>query len=551
MAKNPAPEATTTAGRVSGAWKEDGDIAVFRGIPYAAPPVGDLRWRPPTPAPSWDGVRKATKDGPMAIQRGVLIEKFMEALLAGHGWSRAREKALAALVARVPMPAQSEDCLHLTVRTPAVDPGAKLPVMVWIHGGDHQDGSSTEVFYASNALASLGVVTVAINYRLGLMGYFAHPELAGESVQGVSGNYGTLDQVAALEWVQDNIAAFGGDPDNITIFGESAGGESVMHLMTAPLARGLFHRAIAQSPANSGQMIHLRKPFLNFDAAEDTGVTFAAALGITGSDQLSRMRERSVDELYALVRAAERLGDHFPVIDGHVLPESPLAAFAGGRQAPVPMIIGSNADEGSLILPALGAPMVEYRHQPQSIDGLQPEIVEAFGDDIGRLVDLYPGLDRRDQAAEIDFMGDHMFGARAYWYARHHQAAGNPTWLYHFARTPPAKKQTAGAFHAAELPFVHGSSVPILPMTADDKVLGAEIRRNWTAFAATGAPAEASGVAWPAFDRDDPRWLRFNHLIEAEAVPLVQKYEILNARTQRLVDAMSAMGAEAMEAAAG
>ena len=546
MARPEAPEVTIAAGRLKGAWKggRKGQpaTAVFKNVPYAAPPVGDLRWRPPAPVEPWSGVRSATKDGPTAFQRGTLIEVFMEELMNGQGWHPARSRALQELFKRAPMPKESEDCLHLTVRTPQLGAQAKLPVMVWIHGGDHQDGSSIEPFYASNALPNEGVVTVLINYRLGLMGYFAHPELAAESEHGVSGNYGTLDQIAALEWVRDNVAEFGGDPDNVTIFGESAGGESVMHLMTSPLARGLFHRAIPQSPANSGQMIHLRRPFLNYDSAEDTSVAFARALGITGDGQLDRLRERSATELYALVKAAPRLADHFPAIDGYVLPESPLSAFANGRQAQVPMAIGSNANEGTVLHRALGAAMVEYRHLPQPDGTLQPEIANAFGDDLARLAEMYPGLAAGDRGAQVDFLGDHMFGARAYWYARHHADAGHPTWLYHFSRVPASPKQTAGAYHAAELPFVHGSSVPILPMTDDDKVLGTKMRGYWTSFAKSGSPNAGADVAWPGFKPGSPEWIRFDHTVQAEPVTRTAQYEIFNARTARLVEAMNSIG---------
>ncbi len=543
MAKNEAPVVSTRAGRVRGAWKAKGAVAVFRGVPYAAPPVGPLRWRPPAPAEAWDDVRPAVKDGPTALQRATLMEEFLDAVLRGQGWSAPRVAALRTLAARAPRPAASEDCLSLTVRTPSPDASAKLPVMVWIHGGDHQDGAGSEPYYASNALAQLGVVTVTINYRLGLMGYFAHPELLAESERGLAGNYGTLDQIAALEWVRDNIAAFGGDPDNVTIFGESAGGESVMHLMTSPLANGLFHRAIAQSAANSGQMVRLREPFLDRDAAIETSAAFADALGVRGTGQLVRLRAMPADALMALARSAPRLGDHFPCIDGYALPESPLAAFAGGRQADVPLIVGSNADEGSIIQPVLGGTMVDYRYRPEPADAIQPEMADAFGDDLPRLLELYPGLDRGDARARIEFSGDHMFGGRAYWYARHHRAAGRPTWLYLFARTPPSPKQTAGAFHAAELPFVHGSNVPILPLTADDKQLGATMRGYWTSFARSGDPNSTSGAAvdWPAFDADTPIWMRFDHDLRSEPVDRVDRYEVLNARTARLVAEMASL----------
>jgi len=274
-----------------------------------------------------------------------------------------------------------------------------------------------------------------------VMGYLAHPELMAESSDGVAGNYGTLDQIAALEWVRDNVASFGGDPGNVTIFGESAGGESVMHLLTSPLANGLFHRAIAQSPANSGQMIRLDEPFGHHAAATERSLAFAAELGVTGDKQLRRLRAMSPDHLYQVARADRLIGNHFPVIDGHVLPESPFSAFAAGRQAAVPLIIGSNADEGTLIRPIMGVPMIDFQYLPLPEGRLQPEIAEAFGPDMDRLIDLYPGLDRADGRAEIDFCGDHMFGARAYYYARHHRAAGHPTHLYFFARTPNSRSR--------------------------------------------------------------------------------------------------------------
>lgn len=543
MARPAAPEVRTTAGMISGAWKDKGATAVFRGVPYAAAPVGQNRWRAPQPLAAWSGTRKCTKDGPTSIQRAAMFDEFMEALVDGQGWNGPRSKAIKALITKAPKPKQSEDCLHLTVRTPQLDAKAALPVMVWIHGGDHQDGASTDPYYTANVLAAHGVVTVAINYRLGLMGYFAHPELGAESDHGGAGNYGTLDQIAALEWVRDNIGEFGGDPNNVTIFGESAGGESVMHLMTSPLSRGLFHRAIAQSPANAAQMLHLRQPFLAYDSAEETSLAFTKALGITGTAQLDRLRSRSVDEMYELVRAATILGNHYPTIDGHVLPESPLASFAGGRQAAVPLLLGTNTDEGTLLHPVLHAPMVEYRYQPLPDNAPQPEMAEAFGDDFARLVELYPGLDSGSVQAETDFLGDHMFGGRAFWYARHHGAAGHATWLYHFARTPESPSQTAGAYHAAELAFVHGATVPVFPMTAADKVLGAEMRQYWTDFARTGDPNDLASIGWPRFDPLDPQWLRLDHQIVAEKVDKVEHYEILNARTARLVDALSHLSA--------
>ena len=543
MARRTNPEVEIGQGRLAGRWKAKGTVAVFKGIPFAAPPVGDLRWRPPAPAPSWNGVRDAGKHGATAVQRAAGFETFMHELLGGQGWHPTRVRGLEALMQRMPRPPESEDCLYLTVRSPALDPAAKLPVMVWIHGGDHQDGSGSDIYYDSNVIAGKGVVSVSINYRLGVFGYFAHPDLRAESDHDVAGNYGTLDQIATLEWVRDNIAAFGGDPDNVTIFGESAGGESVLHMMTSPLARGLFHRAIAQSPANGGQMIHLDRPFLAHPSAEDRSRRFAEAAGATGDAPIAQLRTMSAERLHEIVLADDERGDHYPVIDGYVIPESPFGAFAGGRQAPVPFVIGSNADEGTLILPALGAPMAEYRYLPQPGDAVQPELAEAYGDDLARLVEIYPGLDRRDRRAEIDFVGDRMFGAPAFYYADHHARAGYPTHLYHFARVPKLEGQTVGAYHAAELPFVHGSNVPILPMTAKDKALSREMVTYWTDHARRAdVNASAPGVnhpEWPAFDPDDPQWIRFDHTVTVEPVQRRDQYAIFTSLIDRRVAAMT------------
>lgn len=548
MARRAAPTVTVESGTLRGRWQARGSMAVFRGVPFAAPPVGDLRWRPPQPVEPWSGEREARRDGPMAVQLAAEFDKFMHELLTGQGWGRLRVGVIKTLVARLPQPAQDEDCLYLTVRSPDLDPAAKLPVMVWIHGGDHQDGSGTDVYYQANALAERGVVTVSINYRLGLLGYLAHPELRDESDQALAGNYGTLDQIAALEWVRTNIAAFGGDPDNVTIFGESAGGESVIHLMTSPLSRGLFHRAIAQSAGSGGQMMHLDQRFGHRESGTELALRFADGLGLSGPNQLPRLRAMSPDTLYRLARTDPEIGAHYPVIDGHVLPESPFATFAAGRQAPVPLVVGSNADEGTLLHPLLGTPMIDFRHQPRPPSGLQPEIAEAFGSDLDRLLTFYPGLDRQDPQAEVEFMGDHMFGARAYYYARHHEAAGHRAHLYLFSRVPKSPQQTAGAYHAAEIPFVHGSRVPIFPMTAADKALSAEMIGYWTDFARTGDPnaggsGSAAHPAFPLFSADDPTWLRFDHAIAAEPVARREQYEIFNARTDRLVDQMAALDA--------
>ncbi len=537
------PIVSVKAGQLQGVNQKG--IFVFKGVPFAAPPVGEGRWRPPQPVEPWIGVRLATKFSPTAYQRATGIEKFIDGLVNGQGWGFARREGVKLLLKVAPKPKASEDCLYLNVRTPTLDSEARLPVMVWIHGGDHQDGAGSEIFYDSNGLAEQGVVAVTINYRLGLMGYFAHPELMAESAQGVAGNYGTLDQIAALRWVQENIAAFGGDPDNVTIFGESAGGESVIHMLTSPLARGLFHKAIAQSAANAGQMIHLKRPFLTHPAAIQSSLAFAAKAGVTGRNQLAQLRQLSADALYKTVRQNEEMGSFYPVIDGYVLPTSPFVAFQHGQQAHVPLLIGSNADEATLLYPMIASPLPEYYQQPLPANEMPAFMHEAFGADLAELVQLYPGLERRSLQSEIDFLGDLMFGARARFYAECAAQQGQPAFLYFFTRVPPSPTQTAGAFHAAELSFVHGSSNPVLPLNAADLALSATMMGYWTQFARTGDPNGGKRPQWELFDPAEPGWMVLDvDKVGYEPVARERKYGLLNGRLHRQIAAMEARDLE-------
>ena len=298
----------------------------------------------------------------------------------GMGWFRRTLFKLAVgVVSKEP---ESEDCLYLNVRTANLDGAEKQPVMVWIHGGGHQTGSGSNEFYQSDALTQRGVVLVTLNYRLGLIGYFAHPALSAESKQGVSGNYGTLDQIAALRWVRDNIAAFGGDPDNVTIFGESAGGESVAHMMTSPLARGLVHRAIIQSASTGGLLIHLDRPVLSFLSAEAAGKTFAEKAVEGDEDRIRGLRAMSVDELYAALRKFPEVDTYtYPTIDGYVLPESVMEAFLDGDQAPVPLLVGSNSDEGSILYSLGNAALYGSSPGPKAADEYPPVLARGSRDE--------------------------------------------------------------------------------------------------------------------------------------------------------------------------
>ena len=534
------PIANTTLGQLEGTWQSKNTIAVFKGIPFAKPPIGDLRWRPPQAVESWEGIKKAHQFGSFAWQQGTFIEGFINALVEGQGWGRVKKFFIKNLIKIAPKPKQSEDCLYLNIRTTSVEATAKLPVMVWIHGGDHQDGSGGEVFYDSSALSKKGVVTVTINYRLGLLGYYTHPELTQESEQKVSGNYGTLDQVAALKWVKENIVAFGGDPDNITIFGESAGGESVAHMLGSPLSKGLFHKAILQSPANSGQMMHLSVPFLDYPSGEDRGISFAAKIGITGDNQLEKLRQLPAKKLQELVVNQEpELNNFYPVIDGYVIPKSPFEIFHDGEQHQVPILLGSNADEGTLIHALMPTPSVEYRFRPMESNKLPSIFYEIFREEADQLFGLYPGLERRADKAEKDFLGDDMFGAKARFYAEKIANSNQPAYLYFFNRTPPNSSQTAGAFHAAELAFVHGTSTPILKLDKADLKLSATMINYWTQFAKTGNPNGNEQKEWTVFNPAQPQWMVLGtKKVGMESVNREQKYVLLMAKMARQIQAM-------------
>jgi len=324
----------TTSGLVSGLVSADGAVRTFRGIPFASPPTGELRWRAPRPAPPWPKARQAIAFGPRCIQAPVYDDMVF------------RDQP-------------SEDCLYLNVWTPAKAAGEKLPVMFWIHGGGFQAGSASEPRQDGERLARKGVVVVSANHRLGVFGFLAHPGLSAESGRGASGNYAFMDMVAALDWVRDNASAFGGDPGNVTIFGESAGSFAVSALMASPPAQGLFHRAIGESGAfvGSGGPI----PPKDLKRSEEQGAALAVALAV---DSVAALRAKTADEV---LQAALRLRASFrPTIDGYVLPRTATEVFAAGGQSRVPLLAGWNADE-------MRAEVVLGRNRGAGADALRPE----------------------------------------------------------------------------------------------------------------------------------------------------------------------------------
>ena len=441
-----------------------GDLHVFKGIPYALPPVGSRRWRPPAPMPAWRGVYEATHFGPECYQPAI----DSSSIYAGK---------------EMPM---SEDCLSLNIWAPAK--ASSAPVLLWIHGGALLTGSSADTLYDGTALANSGLIVVSINYRLGVLGYLAHPGLSAESPQGISGNYGLLDQIAALQWVKGNIAAFGGNPANVTIAGESAGALSVMYLMASPPARGLFARAISQS----GYMIstpELREARFGSSAAEALGSVLAEKLGAKSVAEL-----RALDAAHITAGAA-RVGYLWSgTIDGRILPRQLVDVFDQGEQAKVPLLVGFNSGE-TRSLRMLVPPL------PANASAYEAQIRDRYADLADAFLKLYPSTNL--DASALAATRDAMYGWTAERLAAKQTALGEGAFLYYFDHGYPAA-DAAGlrGFHASELPYVFGTADgtpalwPKVPAEAAQLKLSASMTAYWAAFARDGVPHAAGQPRW-------------------------------------------------------
>lgn len=513
------PLLETAQGTWEGAWK--GPVAVFRGVRYAAAPVGELRWASPAPPPRFDGIRPAVEPGPACPQPPGWDAPYRAAArLAGVD---------PAVVAMDTGPA-GEDCLRLDVWTPAPEPGARLPILFWIHGGASVFGSgSCALFDGTRLAAEHGVVVVSINYRLGVLGFLAHEELIAESPQHTAGNYGFLDQVAALEWVRAHAEALGGDPDRITVFGESAGGRAVFELLAHPPARGLFQRAIAQSPWDEPH--HHRRLDTDFDGVESAvalGGRLAAELGHTGPGTLARLRETPTAEVLA---AADRLGFPGslwgPIVDGTVFPDHPLAMIARGESHAVPLVVGWNADEATIFfLGDLPFPTAEtYRSW---VESSHPEAA-------AELLALYPASDepRALHRSFSDLYGDRTFVFPGLLAAKS-LAGRTDVWVYHFTHVHPPFADEAlaetgrsvGAYHAAEIPLAFGTLAGE-PLDAVDAKLSRAMRTLWTSFAREGEPADPGVEPWPRFDPAEELYLELGDRVRGGSRPLADRYPAL------------------------
>lgn len=531
-AADPATEVVTTqAGPVRGA--VDDGIHVFKGLPFAAPPVGDLRWRPPQPAAPWRAVRDATAYGPRCMQSDRLTA-FTDRIVDGSGMNPVAAWAIKRLRPFLLGGEMAEDCLYLNVRTPTLDPAAKRPVMVWFHGGGYTSGSGSASIYNANGLPAKGAVVVTVNYRLGVFGFLAHPDLRAEDAAGAVGNYGLRDQVAALDWVRANIARFGGDPDNVTIFGESAGAYAVASLMTSPLSRGLFHRAIGQSGCGVTIAGHARVPVAHYDAAEALGAAFAER--VAGDGGIAALRALDAAMLTeASFADAALLRHQRPIVDGVALTEAMGVTFAKGAAHPVPWLLGWNADEGTIFVDTGAQPIEGNPVVPTDEASYRALLAATFGRAADRAARLFPYAGSA-RAANARLHGETRFAAPCWWAAQRHAAAGNPTYLYYFTRVPPRAGQNIGAYHAAEIAFVFDSHPPLLPRDTRDAWLTDKIGDYWIGFAATGDPNHAGAPAhWAAFGPDARRMLHLDSAAISLQVPEgAARYDFLERRTRAL-----------------
>jgi para-nitrobenzyl esterase len=432
------PQVHTESGTLAG--QSAGAVVAFKGIPYAAAPVGDSRWREPRRPPRWAGVREAVEFGAACPQ---------DPALGGNPQPRA------------------EDCLFLNVWAPAALRGGHHPVMVWIHGGGFVAGAGSQQLYDGENFARDGIVLVTINYRLGSLGFFAHPALGG------GGNYGLMDQIAALKWVRRNIAAFGGDPQRVTLFGESAGGGSVLFLLASSAASGLFQQAIAESAP--GYKVPKSQA-----TEESDDIQLAAAAGVAATGTAAQLRAVPPEKLFGDYTKAG------PFIDGALVERFPLAAWEAGTPTRIPLIIGSNSDEGSLV-----------KVYPQTA----PQLLRKLGDGAAELRSAYGAVGEDEPRFERELVGDVIFGAASRRIASQHSARA-PTFLYRFAYVTAAQRdQRPGASHVSEIPYVFDTLAHWpWPSTEEDQAMAKRVHSCWVQFAKTGRPACDTDGAWSGYE---------------------------------------------------
>jgi para-nitrobenzyl esterase len=514
------------SGLLSGTTGASGDVRIFRGVPYAAPPVGALRWKAPQPVARWEGVRTANEYGARCMQggggggragagrqdgarRGAAPGDPARA--AGRDGGRAGRQGGAQPPAQQPM---SEDCLFLNVWTPARSASDRLPVMVWIHGAGLTGGSGSEPRYIGEELAKKGAVVITINYRLGPFGWLAHPELTKESGQKSSGNYGMMDAIAALKWVQRNAAVFGGDSRRVTVFGESAGAFLVSGLVGSPEAKGLFERAIAESGAWMGMGMGTMRTLAQ---AEDAGAKGVATMNVSTIDEL---RSKPAEDIQRDLRGSGL------IVDGRLVPEDLSVTFGRGKQNRVDLMVGSNKDEGTF-----------FNRQASSADQFISQTKQRFGELSDPFLKLYPAAsDSEAVASSLASFRDEANWHMRIW-AEAQARINKKAYLYYFTREPPAAPgaPSRGATHTAEIAYVFHLAGASPQATDVDRKLEDAMATYWVNFAATGDPNGRGLPAWPMVkDRITGRAMVLGDTIEAETTPDVARLAFFDQAYARL-----------------
>jgi para-nitrobenzyl esterase len=496
-----AQDATVTIAEGQLRGNATGGVRSFKGIPYAAPPVGPLRFKPPQPPAAWKGVRNATEFSDVCVQPGPA---------EGVTMAGVRRRG-----------AQNEDCLYLNVWTAARERNEKRPVMFWIHGGGLQAGSAMSPTYEGSHLAEMGAVVVTINYRLGALGFLALPTLSAESSRKVSGNYGLLDQIEALKWVHRNIAAFGGDPGNVTIFGQSGGSWAVCYLIASPLAKGLFHRGIGESGCGFGRAPYLRSTSPDYDLpSEKIGERWVArnfGEGVT----LEALRSKPAGQFNKFI-------DSTATLDGWVLPRETYEIFRDGKQNHVPVMAGNTADEGSVVVRAMKQPSAE------AFQAYMQLLRKTYGEFTDEIVKHYNIRDESDMVRSIEKI---FTDSRQVWQmhamAELTRKANIPAYLYFFTHVPPGPDAAqAGAFHAAEIPYVFGTlNDPRRTYQDADRKLSDTMSRYWLNFAKTGDPNGPGLPKWPMFDPKDERCMQFGDEVKEAPAPHMTAMDIFDRYT--------------------
>ncbi len=465
------------------------DLTIYKGIPFAAPPVGDLRWKAPQPVVKWEGVKQTTEYTPAPMQGGN------------------------------PPSGKSEDCLYLNVWTPAKSPKEKLPVLVWIYGGGFSFGSTSEPVHNGEHLARKGVVLVSIAYRVGQLGFLAHPELSAENPNRVSGNYGLLDQIEGLQWIQNNISAFGGDPNRVTIFGESAGGISVSMLCASPLAKGLIHGAISQSGGSFGPTRPTTYPGENMKTlkqAEEAGVAYMQKAGV---ESIAALRKMDAGKL----PSGWGMGSAWPIVDGYVIPDDQYKLYAAGKYNDIPVLIGYNSDEG--------ASFSREKTPEEYIAGVKARYGK-FADD---LIKAYPVGENSVPKSARDLARDAAFGWHTWSWARLQSKTGKSKVFYYYFDQHPEYPEGSPQFgygspHGQDVAYVFMHLDPANPQTSkSDLEISEAMGTYWTNFAKYGHPNGDGVPLWPVFSQEDPQVMYLGPTPHTGPVPGENSLKVLDA----------------------